>query len=253
MGSELLLGVNIDHSATVRQARYRGHPGDCGGVVEPDPVQVAFEAERAGADAITLHLREDRRHIQETDVRRLREGMATRMNLEMASTPEMVAIALEVRPHCVLLVPEGRDEVTTEGGLDVKGKLKEVSEAIRKLREAGIEISLFIDAEESQVRQSGEAGADMVELHTGPFANAENPHELENEVDRLIEAANLGNELNLQVNAGHGLNYHNLKHLMRVPHLRELNIGHAIISRSIFTGVGDAVREMKRLMARYNR
>lgn len=249
----LLLGVNIDHSATIRQARYRDHPHDCGGIVEPDPVALAAEAEKAGADAITLHLREDRRHIQESDVRRLRTAMATRMNLEMAATEAMVEFALSVRPECVLLVPEGREEVTTEGGLDVHAHRTDIETAVKKLHEAGIECSLFIDADETQVKASRETGADMVELHTGPFANARNGRQLENEILRLIEAANCGHDLGLKINAGHGLNYHNLKHLMRVPHLHELNIGHSIISRAVFCGIHQAVVDMKHLMAYYQR
>lgn len=253
MSKPLLLGVNIDHSATVRQARYRNHPADCGGIVEPDPVAVALEAERAGADAITLHLREDRRHIQDSDVRRLRVAMATRMNLEMAAAPEMLAVALEIKPECVLLVPEGRQEVTTEGGLDVKGRREAIAQAVHTLHEAGIAVSLFIDADEESVRLSREVGAEMVELHTGPFAHATSAAGLEREVLRLIESATLAHDIGLVVNAGHGLNYHNLKDLLRVPHLHELNIGHSIISRALFTGIGAAVRDMKALMARYNR
>lgn len=253
MANQLHLGVNIDHSATVRQARYRDEAQDCGGNVEPDPVALAFEAERAGADAITLHLREDRRHIQESDVRRLREAMVTRMNLEMACTESMIAFALEIRPECVLLVPEGREEVTTEGGLDVKGRQDRVRQAVKTLKAAGIEVSLFIDTEEAQIRASAEVEADMVELHTGPFAHARTGSSLESEVIRLIEGATTGHELGLSINAGHGLNYHNLKHLLRVPHLHELNIGHSIISRSLFTGIRQAVMDMKALMAPYKR
>ena len=253
MQSPLLLGVNIDHSATVRQARYREERTACGGSIEPDPVALAYEAERAGADAITLHLREDRRHIQESDVQRLRESMATTMNLEMACTDEMIAFALSVRPGCVLFVPEGREEVTTEGGLDVVSRKTAVASGIEKLREQGIKVSLFIDAEEQQVRTAAEVGADMVELHTGPFAHAGTPEAINTEVIRLISAANLGNELGLRINAGHGLNYHNLKHLLRVPHLHELNIGHSIISRALFTGIARAVEQMKALMSAYGR
>lgn len=253
MANRLLLGVNIDHSATVRQARYRDSDRDCGGNVEPDPVAIAQEAERAGADAITLHLREDRRHIQESDVRRLRECIATRMNLEMACTDAMIAFALEIRPECVLLVPEGRQEVTTEGGLDIRGQKAGVGRAVENLKAAGIEVSLFIDPDDEQIQASSEIEADMVELHTGPFANARSPKALESEVIRLVEGANQGHELGLAINAGHGLNYHNLKHLMRVPHLHELNIGHSIISRALFIGINQAVRDMKALMAPYQR
>ncbi len=253
MQSPLLLGVNIDHSATVRQARYREESAACGGFIEPDPVALAYEAERAGADAITLHLREDRRHIQESDVRRLRESMATTMNLEMACTEEMIATALSILPGCVLFVPEGREEVTTEGGLDVVSRKTAVASGIERLREKGIKVSLFIDAEEEQIRAAAEMGADMIELHTGPFAHAGTLEQVNTEVIRLIEAAAIGNELGLGINAGHGLSYHNLKYLLRVPYLHELNIGHSIISRALFSGIAKAVKQMKELMAGYGR
>ncbi len=253
MVQELLLGVNIDHSATIRQARYRTESATVGGNIEPDPVAVAQLAERSGADAITLHLREDRRHIQDEDVRRLRVCKTTRMNLEMACTEEMVAFAKEILPECVLLVPEGRTEVTTEGGLDVAGQMDRVVSTVEELQGLGIEVSLFIDPDEEQIRASADARATMVELHTGPFAHAHSRSAIEDEVIRLVSTANLGNDLGLLVNAGHGINYHNILSLLRVPHLHELNIGHSIISRAVFVGMGEAVREMKQIMLRYRR
>ena len=251
MSHELLLGVNIDHSATLRQARYREHPRACGGMVEPDPVAVAQAAERAGADGITLHLREDRRHIQDADVRRVRECIATQMNLEMACTPEMLETALKVVPECVLLVPEGRDEVTTEGGRNVVDGRDRGSAATDRLHEKGIAVSLFIDAVEEQIRASAETGADRVELHTGGYANAASPGARESELIQLVEGAMLGHELGLKINAGHGINYHNITGILRMPHLRELNIGHSVMSRALFVGIDAAVRDMKALMLRY--
>ncbi len=245
----ILLGVNIDHSATVRQARYREHPADRGGMVEPDPVAVALVAERAGADAITMHLREDRRHIQESDVQRMREMIQTPLNLEMAVTDWMRDFALKVCPEVVLLVPENRQEVSTEGGLDVCGNHSRVGDLIKAMRGAGIHTSLFIDPDPAQIDCAAELQANYVELHTGAFANAYY-HEAarERELQRLIDGAVRAHEAGLIVNAGHGINYVNIRRILEMPWLHELNIGHSIISRAIFTGIGEAVREMKALM-----
>ncbi len=234
----LRLGVNIDHVATLRQAR---------GTPYPDPVQAAFEAEQAGADAITLHLREDRRHIQERDVHLLRQTLQTRMNLEMAVTEEMLAIAERIRPEDCCLVPERREELTTEGGLDVVGQKARLREACARLAEAGVRVSLFIDAEPAQIEAAREVGAPVIEIHTGHYADARGAAQ-EAEFRRIAEAVRLGLELGLQVNAGHGLHYHNVQPIAALPGIRELNIGHAIVARAIFTGLGPAVAEMKRLM-----
>ncbi len=233
------LGVNIDHVATLRQAR---------GTPYPSPVQAALAAESAGADAITLHLREDRRHIQDADVAILRACLATRMNLEMAVTEEMLGIALEVRPQDVCLVPERRQELTTEGGLDVAGQLDRVREACRRLGEAGIRVSLFVDAEPRQLEAARAAGAPVVEIHTGRYAEAKSQHEAVQELERIRQAVALGLEQGLQVNAGHGLHYHNVQAVAAIPGVAELNIGHAIVAQALFTGWEAAVREMKRLM-----
>lgn len=250
MKTPILLGVNIDHSATVRQARYREYERDCGQNVEPDPVAVALAAEKAGADGITLHPREDQRHVQRTDVLRMKEVIATRMNLEMACTDEMVEFALKVKPECVLFVPESREEVTTEGGLDVAGNLERVKAASKVLQDVGIEISLFIDPDAEAIEASKEIGAEMVELHTGCYANGFYERESKiAELDKLVKGAELSHELGMKVNAGHGLNYHNVTDLVvHMPHIYELNIGHSIISRAIFVGIDEAVREMKAKM-----
>ncbi len=248
MKSPILLGVNIDHSATVRQARYRGQPSARGGMVEPDPVAVALEAQRSGADAITMHLREDRRHIVDSDVYRMKEFIQVPLNLEMAATEEMTKIAAEVRPATVLLVPEGRTEVTTEGGLDVVAHRARVADVIAAMKEAGIAVSLFIDAQSEQIDASAELGAQYVELHTGNFAHAWDSPELEAELNVLKEGAVRAHEAGLKVNAGHGINYTNIRRAREIPWLHEMNIGHSIISRALFTGIGAAVREMKALM-----
>lgn len=232
------LGVNIDHVATLRQAR---------GTRYPDPVQAAIEAEQAGADSVTLHLREDRRHIQERDVEIIRQVIATRMNLEMAVTDEMIGIARTLRPHDCCLVPERRAELTTEGGLDVVGQLGRVSEACAQLAEAGIRVSLFIDADLEQVEAAAKAGAPAIEIHTGRYADTEDQAQ-RIELARIEQAVQAGRDLRLQVNAGHGLNYHNVQSVAAIPGLSDLNIGHAIVARAIFVGFGPAVREMKRLM-----
>lgn len=243
----LKLGVNIDHVATVREARYRGRPFG-----EPDPVEAARLCEAAGAHGITCHLREDRRHIQDRDVWRLRETVRTRLNLEMANTPEIVDIALRVRPDIVCLVPERREEVTTEGGLDVAGQEAALAETRRRLNDAGIEVSLFIAPDPVQVAAAARVGSQFVELHTGSFAeHYADPAARAREVERLVAAARQAHALGLRVNAGHGLNYENLPALWAVPHLVELNIGHSIVSRAVFTGLERAVRDMLALMAGY--
>ncbi len=232
------LGVNIDHIATLRQAR---------GTPYPEPVEAALLAEKAGADGITAHLREDRRHIQDRDVRLLREMIHTRLNLEMAVTDEMVAIACRIRPDACCLVPEKREELTTEGGLDVLGQFDRIKAACRRLAEAGIEVSLFIDPEPEQIEAAHRAGAPVIELHTGHYADLKGEAQLK-ELERLERAARLGDSLGLQVNAGHGLNYHNVEAIVRIGEIVELNIGHAIVARAVITGLAAAVTEMKRLI-----
>jgi len=247
----LKLGVNIDHVATIREARYRGM-----GHGEPDPVAAALICEAAGAQGITAHLREDRRHIQDRDIWRLREVIQTRLNLEMANTPEMVGIALKLKPDIICIVPEHRLEVTTEGGLDVIAAEAALTETCKKMHAAGIEVSLFIGPDAGQIEASARTGAQFIELHTGQFAEKFTAAELAAptpgiELQRLVEAAKLAHSLGLQVNAGHGLNYENLPALFAVPHLVELNIGHSIVSRAITDGLGAAVKEMLNLMAGY--
>ena len=242
----ILLGVNIDHCATVRQARYRDAAGAEGGAVEPDPVAFALAAERAGADGITVHLREDRRHIQDRDIWRLRDQIATRINLETACTPAMTAIALQLKPHSVCLVPENRTEVTTEGGLDIVGNRDRVRAVVDAMNAAGIKTSLFIDPDAPQIEMSAQLGAPWIELHTGAYANAYFGSDRAAEFARLKAGAELGHRLGLVVNAGHGINYVNIAEVRTLPHLHELNIGHSIVSRALFGGVEEAVREMKR-------
>jgi pyridoxine 5-phosphate synthase len=235
----LFLGVNIDHVATLRQSR---------GTRYPEPIQAALAAEQAGADSITLHLREDRRHIQDRDVEMLIGILQTRMNLEMAVTEEMLAIAERIKPADCCLVPERREELTTEGGLDVASQKARISEACEQLAKAGVRVSLFIDADPEQVTAAAECGAPVIELHTGHYADASSNNEQQKELNRIAQAVELGLESRLQVNAGHGLHYHNVQAVAAIPGVRELNIGHAIIARSIFTGLAEAVAEMKRLM-----
>ncbi len=235
----IALGVNIDHVATLRNAR---------GVAYPDPLQAAFVAEQAGADAITIHLREDRRHITDRDVSLLRETLQTRMNLEMAVTDEMRDIALHIRPEDVCLVPEKREEITTEGGLDVVGGFDAIASHCRTLAEAGIRVSLFIDPEAGQIQAARDCGAPVIELHTGAYANAVAESERTTELVRIEQAAVLADSLGLQINAGHGLHYHNVQPIAAIEPIRELNIGHAIIARSVFSGLAAAVADMKRLM-----
>ena len=243
----LKLGVNIDHVATLREARYRGVAGG-----EPDPVAAALLCEAAGAHGITAHLREDRRHIQDRDVRELRKSIRTRLNLEMAMAPEIVALALEIIPGIVCLVPERRLEVTTEGGLEVAGNLAAVTETRKKMNDAGIDVSLFITPDPVQIAAAARSGAQFIELHTGAYAeHFDRKDERNRELNRLVEGARQAHELGLRVNAGHGLNYVNLPILHVVPHLEELNIGHSLISRAMVTGLGTAVREMLALLAGY--
>ena len=244
----MLLGVNIDHCATLRQARYRAAAGAEGGAVEPDPVAFASAAERAGADGITVHLREDRRHIQERDVWRLRESVTTRLNLEMACTPAMIALALKLKPEFVCVVPENRQEVTTEGGLDVIGNRERVRGCVDAMNAAGIKTSLFIDPDAPQIDLSAQLGAPFVELHTGAYAHAYFTPRRAGEFERLRRGAECARECGLTVNAGHGINYINIAEVRTLPHLHELNIGHSIVSRAVFTGVEEAVREMKAWM-----
>ncbi|WP_394521469.1 pyridoxine 5'-phosphate synthase [Pantoea sp. SGAir0184] len=237
--AELLLGVNIDHIATVRNAR---------GTNYPDPVQAAFVAEQAGADGITVHLREDRRHITDRDVRILRDTIHTRMNLEMAVTDEMVGIACDIKPHFVCLVPEKRQEVTTEGGLDVAGQQDKVNAAVKQLSEAGILVSLFIDADQRQIEAAVASGAPYIEIHTGAYAEAAEGLARDAELARIASAATFAASCGLKVNAGHGLTYHNVQPIAALPEMHELNIGHAIIGRALFSGLAAAVSDMKALM-----
>ena len=234
------LGVNIDHVATLRQAR---------GTAYPSPLEAALAAEDAGADYITLHLREDRRHIQDRDVVEMRRALRTKMNLEAAVTPDMIAFARRVRPDDVCLVPERRAELTTEGGLDVAGALKRVERACRDLGAAGIQVSLFIDADRKQIDAAARAGAPVVELHTGHYADARSPGSRRRALERIRAAAEYAAGKGLLVNAGHGLNYENVGPIAAVAQIGELNIGHAIVARAVFVGISQAVREMKALLA----
>ena len=233
------LGVNIDHVATLRQAR---------GTSYPDPIEAALIAESAGADAITLHLREDRRHIQDRDVEILRDRLTTRMNLESAVTEEMISIALKIKPHDICLVPERREELTTEGGLDVVKYFDQINRACQKLGEAGIRVSLFINADPLQIDATARAGAPVIEIHTGSYADAVTPEAQEKQFVEVKKAVAMGIDLGLKVNAGHGLHYENVQPIAALPEISELNIGHAIVARAIFVGFKQAVQEMKRLM-----
>jgi pyridoxine 5-phosphate synthase len=244
----ILLGVNIDHCATLRQARYRQAAATAGGAIEPDPVTLAVLSERAGADGITVHLREDRRHIQERDVWRLRETIATRLNLEMACTPAMTEFALRLKPDSVCLVPENRQEVTTEGGLDVVANRDRVRAVVDAMNAAGIKTSLFIDPDEPQIELAARLAAPWVELHTGAYANAFHGPARAKELQRLRLGCARAHDAGLTVNAGHGINYVNIAEVRTLPHLHELNIGHSIMSRALFTGIEEAVREMKTRM-----
>ncbi len=239
------LGVNIDHVATIRQARYRDVPDSP--LAEPDPVASALVAEKAGAKGITAHLREDRRHIQDRDILRLREEITTKLNLEMGVSEEILRIALEVLPDDVCLVPENRREVTTEGGLDCRGQQEGLRSVVARLRGRGIRVSLFVDPDAEQIEAAADLGADFVELHTGAYANAIGGR-VKSELDRLISAAGLAVERGLRVNAGHGLNYDNTPAILVLPGLEELNIGHSIVSRAVSVGMAQAVGEMCSLL-----
>ncbi len=241
---EILLGVNIDHVATLRQTRYRETVRTSGTFVEPDPVFAALVAEQAGADQITVHPREDARHIQREDVLRLREAIKTRLNMEMACTQDMADFALKVKPDCVCIVPENRTEVTTEGGLDVITHFDRVRDVVQEMNSEGIKVSLFIDPDPEHIESSAELEADMVELHTGAFANHYYDVQSDIELDKLSMAAKQAHNLGLTVNAGHGINYVNIREILQIPHLHELNIGHSIISRAVISGLDEAVREM---------
>jgi pyridoxine 5-phosphate synthase len=233
------LGVNVDHVATVREAR-KGS--------SPDPVPAALLCEEAGADQITVHLREDRRHIQDRDVRLLRELVQTKLNLEMAATEEMVSIALSVRPDTVTLVPEKREELTTEGGLDVVGGKDHIADAVRRLREGGIRVSLFVDPDLEQVKESLRVGAEAVEVHTGRYAESRGEEGRTAELHRVADAAILAHKIGLEALAGHGLDYRNLGPVARVPEIVEVNIGHSIVARALTVGMKEAVREMVALI-----
>ncbi|MCG9556149.1 MULTISPECIES: pyridoxine 5'-phosphate synthase [Vibrio] len=237
--SSILLGVNIDHIATLRNAR---------GTKYPDPVHAAEIAERAGADGITIHLREDRRHIVDRDVRILAETIQTRMNLEMAVTDEMVQIALDTNPEFVCLVPEKREELTTEGGLDVVGQLEKIKTATEKLSAAGIKVSLFIDADRQQIDAAKVCGAPFIELHTGHYADAKTEEDQQDELKKIAAGASYADDLGITVNAGHGLTYHNVAPIAALPEIYELNIGHSIMGRAVFDGLNRAVADMKSVM-----
>jgi pyridoxine 5-phosphate synthase len=235
----MLLGVNIDHIATLRQARLTRYP---------DPVQAALIAEQAGADLITVHLREDRRHIQERDIHVLKDVMTTPMNLEMAVTDNMLSIAEEIKPDYCCLVPEKREELTTEGGLNVVKQKKRIADACQRLQKIGTRVSLFIDADKEQIKAADEAGALAIEIHTGHYSDAVNIKTRKNELKNIMAGVEQGINIGLQVNAGHGLHYHNVQSIASIPGIDELNIGHSIIARAIFSGLDEAVREMKRLI-----
>ena len=233
------LGINIDHVATLRQAR---------GTSYPEPAHAVLIAEQSGADLITLHLREDRRHIVDDDVSTLRGLIQTRMNLEMAATEEMVVIASRIKPHDVCLVPEKREELTTEGGLDVCGREDSLRSTVQRLQDVGIKVSMFIDPEQQQIEASCEIGADAIEIHTGGFADAVSINSKESELARIEAAIGFASTLPLRINAGHGLQYHNVSAVAALPGIAELNIGHAIIARAVFTGLAEAVSEMKKIV-----
>ena len=246
----LLLGVNIDHVATLRQARYSQMVDSPN--AEPSPVEAAEDALAGGADSITIHVRGDRRHMQEADAYRVKQATELSLNFEMGNSQEMIDIALKLKPDFVCLVPETREEVTTEGGLDVAGLFDSLEPTVKTLQAAGIKISMFIDPDIQQVEASAKIGAEMIELHTGCFANALEEDAREAEISRLKESSIAGHKLGLQVNAGHGINYENVHFLNAVPHLAEFNIGHTIVARSVRVGLTQAVKEMKELMKGYS-
>lgn len=237
--NRILLGVNIDHVATLRQAR---------GTRYPDPIEAVYASENGGADGITVHLREDRRHIQERDVELIKQVLLTRLNLEMAVTDWMLGFAEKIKPEHVCLVPEKREELTTEGGLDVIGQEAKIKAATTRLKQNGSEVSLFIDPDEKQIEAAVRCGAPVIEIHTGEYADAKTEAERKQELHRIITATEFAHQAGLIVNAGHGLNYQNVQDIARIPQINELNIGHGIIARAIFMGLEPAVREMKRLM-----
>jgi len=237
--NRILLGVNIDHIATLRQARLTRYP---------DPIQAAVLAEQAGADSITVHLREDRRHIQERDIHLLREVMLTPMNLELAVTDDMLNFAERVKPEFCCLVPEQRQELTTEGGLDVIGQKQRITDACQRLSACGVRVSLFIDADKQQIDAAGDVGAQVIEIHTGHYADAERTDAHKQALAKILAAVEQAVQSGMQVNAGHGLNYQNVEDIAAISQIHELNIGHSIIARAMFTGLEQAVREMKRLM-----
>ncbi len=239
VNSDIELGVNIDHVATLRNAR---------GTTYPDPLQAAILAEKAGADAITLHLREDRRHIKDADVRKIRPLLKTRMNLESAITPEMIDFACEVKPHDICLVPERREELTTEGGLDVIRYFNQIEKAVRQLQLENIRVSLFIDPEEEQIQAAKETGASVIELHTGAYAEAKDENSMQHELNRIKTGVIKGIKAGFKVNAGHGLHYSNVQKIASIPEISELNIGHAIVAQAVFLGWENAIKEMKRIM-----
>ncbi|MDQ6624870.1 MAG: pyridoxine 5'-phosphate synthase [Verrucomicrobiota bacterium] len=243
------LGVNIDHVATLRQARYATMPESKN--AEPDPLAIASICERAGASGITAHLRADRRHMQDRDLERLRENVMTKLNLEMGNTPEIVDFALRIIPDEVCLVPETREEITTEGGLDLVAHRRELAPTVKRLHAAGIRVSMFIDPVREQIDAAAALEAEIVELHTGKLANAFTEKVERQELDRLREAAQRASNFNLQVNAGHGINYRNIALIHKIPHLLELNIGHSIVARAVFVGFEAAVREMLAAMENY--
>lgn len=237
----MLLGVNIDHVATLRNAR---------GTPYPSPLEAALIAETHGADLITLHLREDRRHIKDADVSAIKNAVRTRMNLEMALTEEMLENALKVMPEDVCIVPEKREEITTEGGLDVLAQQDKIAAFTKTLTEAGIRVSLFIDADEAQIQAARDVGAPVIELHTGAYADAEMPHARAMQLQRIEEGANFGSDLGLVVNAGHGLTIHNVTPIAKILAIHELNIGHSLIAQAVFLGLPEAIRQMKEVMFR---
>lgn len=237
--SPILLGVNIDHVATLRQARH---------TLYPDPLKAMYAAERGGADGITIHLREDRRHIQERDVELIQENLATRLNLEMAVTPWMLSYVEKIRPAHICFVPEKREELTTEGGLDVLTQEAMIHDACHHMANLGMEVSLFIDPDKKQIEAAQRCGAPVIEIHTGQYAEAATEAELQYELQRIIEAVDYAHQLGLVVNAGHGLHYQNVQAIAALPYINELNIGHAIVAQAIFIGLENAVREMKQLM-----
>lgn len=245
----MLLGVNLDHVATLRQARYALDPKNHN--AEPCPVQAGQQALLGGADSLTIHVRGDRRHMQDGDAFRIREELALPLNLEMGVTEEMLLLAKQLKPDYVCLVPENREEVTTEGGLDVISQAGRVADMVSRLMDEGIKVSLFINPDEPQIEASAATGAEVIELHTGCFANAVGDA-VDAELSRLSEAATLAQQAGLQVNAGHGINYRNIARILEVPHLVELNIGHSIVSRAMSVGLEAAVREMKHLMEPYS-